>query len=95
MVVEDFAGFAVLAALTDTICVEDTLPGAEYKPFDDIFPSCGLIVHVTAELTDPLTAAVNCCWFPCKTVTAAGEMATEVALTVGGAGGGGGGGAIR
>jgi hypothetical protein len=94
MVVEDFAGFAVLAALTDTICIEDTLPGAVYKPFDDIVPSCGLMVHVTAELTDPLTVAVNCCWLPCKTVTAAGLTATEATVTAGG-GGGGGGGAIK
>ncbi len=95
MVVDDFAGFAVLAALTDTICIEDTLPGAVYKPLDDILPSCGLIVHVTAELADPLTVAVNCCWFPCNTVTAAGETATDVTVTEGVDGGGGGGGAIR
>ena len=94
MVVEDLAGFAVLAALTDTICIEDTLPGAGYKPLDDIVPRGGLIVHVTAELTDPLTMAVNCCWFPCKTVTAAGLTATELTVT-GGGGGGGGGGAIN
>jgi hypothetical protein len=95
MVVDDFAGFTVLAALTDTICIEDTLPGAEYKPFDVIVPSGGLIVHVTAELTDPLTMAVNCCWFPCKTVIAAGLTATELIVTGGVGGGGGGGGAIR
>lgn len=96
MVVEDLAGFAVLAALTDTICIEGTFAGAEYKPFDVMVPSGGLIVHVTAELTDPLTVAVNCCWLPCKTIIAAGLTDTEVTVTGGvGGGGGGGGGAIK
>lgn len=94
--VEDLAGFAVLAAFTDTICIEDTLPGAVYKPLDVIVPSCGLMVQVTAELGDPLTMAVNCCWFPCTTVIAAGVTATELTVTGGACvGGGGGGGAIR
>jgi hypothetical protein len=65
--------------------------GAVYRPVDEMVPTDGLIVQVTAVLLDPDTAAVNC-WVPDGTnvtedglttsVTACRRVKTALALLV-------------
>lgn len=55
--------------------------GAVYSPFTSV-PTCGVNDQVTAVLALPLTAAVNCCTCPCRSVTDVGLTFTTNGASV-------------
>src|SRR5215467_897647 len=58
----DLVGSATLVAVMVTICAEEIVAGAVYKPAVIRVPTDGFMLQVTAVLPVPLTVAVNCCW---------------------------------
>src|SRR5579863_8351006 len=60
--VADLVVSATLVAVMVTVCAEEIVPGAVYKPLLDSVPANGLMLQVTAVLLVPVTVAVNCCW---------------------------------
>src|SRR5271165_6898190 len=58
----DLVVSAALVAVMVTVCEEEIVAGAVYKPLADSVPTGGLMLQVTAVLLVPVTVAVNCCW---------------------------------
>ena len=52
--------FAMLVAVTLTVCCEGTDVGAVYTPLAEIAPTAGLIAQVTDVFVVPLTEALSC-----------------------------------
>jgi hypothetical protein len=54
-----------------------TFPGAVYSPLEEMVPTAGLRLQLTAVFGVPVTVAVNCCACPAFSVTVAGLTDTK------------------
>jgi hypothetical protein len=70
---------AAEVALIVTVCCAARDGGAVYNPVEEIFPTAGLNVHVTAVLLVPVTVAVNCCVPPATIDAVNGLTVTDTA----------------
>ena len=51
---------ATLVAFTVTVCADNMVAGAVYRPHAERFPTSGLMLQLTAMFAVPVTVAVNC-----------------------------------